>query len=286
MPLSRRSHSHRRPTPRLMLVESSRVDVTSVNSSVGGWRFTGAGRAGPSLFLYPRRTSYNRCVAAEVTLEKPEPRVIYMDRRVCSVKPDKIDVHPARSIIFLPIITLLVGLAAFPAIFFLGDSLSIPVRMLMTFGAIILVPISGLGIVYSIAGAHVVIDRAKQSAVLQQGYLGMGVGTQELIPFWKVDAIVVEELTPHDWRGHQEDFAQYEVYIRKASGKHVSIGMITTARTDAEPGLERATEIATLIAEMAGAPVEHVNDSQEDGFEPAGEDHATALEEEDETDRT
>jgi hypothetical protein len=186
----------------------------------------------------------------------PARREIYLDRRVCLVTPGRIDVHPARSIIFLPILTLLLGLAAFPAIFFWGDSLSVPLRLLLTLGAIILVPVSGLGIVYSVAGAHLVVDAAKQSAVLQQGYLGMGVGTQELVPFWKIDRVVVQELTPHDYRGHHEDFAQYEVYILKLSGREVSVGMVTTARAEAEDGRARALEVARLIADMAGVAVD------------------------------
>jgi hypothetical protein len=187
--------------------------------------------------------------------EIPARREIYLDRRVCLVTPGRIDVHPARSIIFLPIATLLLGLAAFPAIFFWGDSLSVPLRLLLTLGAIILVPVSGLGIVYSVAGAHLVVDATKQSAVLQQGYLGMGVGTQELVPFWKIDKVVVQELTPHDYRGHHDDFAQYEVYILKLSGRQVSVGMVTTARAEAEAGRARAIEVANLIADMAGVAV-------------------------------
>jgi hypothetical protein len=195
-------------------------------------------------------------VAPDATLDNAsERREIYLDRRVCLVTPGRIDIHPARSIIFLPIVTLLLGLAAFPAIYFLGDSLSVPVRLLLTLGAIVLVPVSGLGIVYSVAGAHLVVDAAKQSAVLQQGYLGMGVGTQELVPFWKIDRVVVQELTPHDYRGHHEDFAQYEVYILKLSGRQVSAGMITTSRAGAAEARARALEVASLIAEMAGVAV-------------------------------
>lgn len=194
-------------------------------------------------------------MAAETTLDTPERREIYLDRRVCLVTPGRIDVHPARSIVFLPLITLILGLAIFPLIFFAGDSLSIPVRLLLTLAAIVVVPLSGLGLVYSIAGAHLVIDAEKQSAVLQQGYLGMGVGTQELVPFWKIDKIVIQELTPHDYRGHHEDFVQYEVYILKLSGKQVNVGMITTARVDAAAAFARARKVADLIADMSGTKV-------------------------------
>jgi hypothetical protein len=179
-------------------------------------------------------------------------RFIYLDRRVCSVTPGRIDVHPARSIVILPLLTLLLGLAAFPVIYFGGSSLSVELRFALTLFALFLVPLSGLGVVYSIAGAHIVVERHKQSAVLQQGYLGMGVGTEELIPFWKMDKIIVEETMPGDI-----EFAQYEVGILKLSGRFVTVATVTTPRAGADEGLSRADDVATLIAGMAGVPLEH-----------------------------
>ena len=195
-------------------------------------------------------------MAAETALQTEARREVYLDRRICTVTPNRIDVHPARSIVFLPLTTLLLGLAAFPVIYFWGDSLSLGIRMLLTLGALIIVPVSGIGLVYSIGGAHVVIERAKQSAVLQQGYLGMGVGTQELIPFWKIDRIRVQELTPHDYRGHQDDFAQYEIVIVKVSDKQIPLGTVTVARAQAKEGLARAREVADAVAAMTGTRVQ------------------------------
>jgi hypothetical protein len=100
-----------------------------------------------------------------------------------------------------------------------------------------------------------VIDSKKQSAVLQQGFLGMGVGTQELIPFFKIDKVLVQELTPHDFRGHHEDFAQYEIAIVKISGKHVPVGTITVARSEEKLGLARSREVASLIAQVSATRV-------------------------------
>jgi hypothetical protein len=194
------------------------------------------------------------------TLGSDARREIYLDRRICSISPDRIEVHPARSIIFLPLLTLLIGLAAFPVIFFWGDGLSIGLRVTLTLAAIVIVPISGLGLVYSIAGAHVVVDRHKQSAVLQQGYLGMGVGTQELMPFWKIDCIQVRELTPHDYRGHHDEFAQYEVSVLKLSGREVPVGTVTVTRAEAAEGLSRAKAVAEAIAEMTGTSLHTVQD--------------------------
>jgi hypothetical protein len=195
-------------------------------------------------------------MAAETTFEGAPKRDLYLDRRVMTITDGRIDIHPARSIIILPLITLLLGLLAFPVIYFWGGSLSIGLRFALTVAAVIVVPLSGLGVVYSVAGAHIVIERHKQSAVLQQGYLGMGVGTQELIPFWKFDRMIVRELTPHDYRGHHEDFAQYEIVIKKVSTREIAVGTVTVARAEAKEGLARAREIANIIAEMADTKVQ------------------------------
>jgi hypothetical protein len=203
-----------------------------------------------------RRAPYNPSMAAETAAEtRPRKKEIYIDRRIVTATPDKIEIRPARSIVFLPLITLALGLAAFPVIYFAGSSMSVTALMLLTLAAIILVPVSGLGLVYSIAGAHIVIERVKQSLVLQQGYLGMGVGTQELVPFWKIDRVNIRELTPHDYRGHHEEFAQFEVTVLKLSGREISVGLVTVAHGDADDGLARAREVASLIADMAGTKV-------------------------------
>jgi hypothetical protein len=194
-------------------------------------------------------------MTATSTFPGEAARELYIDRRVVTIKPERIDVHPARSIIFLPLLVLALGVGVFPAMYFWGDSFSLGLRFALTVAAIVISPVAGMGLVYSVAGAHLVIERQKQSAVLQQGFLGMGVGTQELVPFWKIDKVVVQELTPHDYRGHHENFAQYEISILKLSGKVISVGLITVARPDEKEGLARAREVAGAIAEMCGTKV-------------------------------
>jgi hypothetical protein len=195
-------------------------------------------------------------MSADAAIAETGTRQVYIDRRICSLSPDRIDIHPARSIIFLPLFTLLLGIACFPIVYFWSSSLPFWVLIGLTLAAIVLVPMSGIGLVYSIAGAHIVIDRNKQSAVLQQGYLGMGVGTEELVPFWKIDRIIVRELTPHDAQGHQDDIAQYEVAILKLSGKEIAVGTVTAARIEAKEALDRAGAVASAVAEMTGSTVE------------------------------
>ncbi len=182
--------------------------------------------------------------------ERTTPAQVYLDRRIVTATPDRIDIHPARSIIFVPLVTLVLSIAVFPVVYLWSDSLPLWLLTVMTLGAVVIVPVSGMGVVYSIVGAHIVVERHKQSAVLQQGFLGMGVGTQELIPFWKIDHISVEEVTPR-----QEDIAQFDVTLVKLSEKRIPVGTVTVAQTDRGEGLERARSAADLLAQMAGVKV-------------------------------
>lgn len=182
--------------------------------------------------------------------ERTTPVQVYLDRRIVTATPERIDVHPARSIIFVPLVALALSIAVFPVVYLWSDSLPLWLLTVVTLAAVIVLPVAGMGLVYSIVGAHIVVERHKQSAVLQQGFLGMGVGTQELIPFWKIDHIAVEEVTPR-----QEDVAQFDVTIVKLSEKRIPVGTVTVAQSDRDEALGRARSAADLVAEMAGVKV-------------------------------
>jgi hypothetical protein len=178
-----------------------------------------------------------------------------MDRRVRVVTPDRIDIRPSRASIVLPAAGLLAGLALFAIVVFWQSALPFPLVVLLVLTGVLLLPLSGMGLVYSVAGAHVIVDKAKQSAVWQQGLLGMGVGTRELVPFWKIQELEVEETVPRHHRGLTQDLAQFKVPLLKTSGRRLRIGTVTVPRSLAVDGLERARQVAGAIGDMAGKPV-------------------------------
>src|SRR6185503_18996526 len=99
------------------------------------------------------------------------------------------------------------------------------------------IPLSGIGFVYTVAGTDVVFEREKQSGVWQQGFLGMGVGTTELVPFWKIHEIRIEELTRERQQGQLQDLAQLEIVLVKESGKRLRVGDVIVARSIVRAGL-------------------------------------------------
>lgn len=189
------------------------------------------------------------------TAAQPAKRIIYLNRRVAFIEPDRINVRPALAAALFPLFGLLLGVAAFASIILWLDRLPFVVVGLLLVAAVVLIPLAGIGFVYAIAGANVVFERQKQSGVWQQGFLGMGVGTTELVPFWKVDHIRIEEVTRERQRGELQDVAQLEVVLVKASGKRLRVGDVVVARSMVAQGLAEVTELAAAIAEMTGKPL-------------------------------
>jgi hypothetical protein len=187
--------------------------------------------------------------------ERPAKRIIYLDRRVAFIEPDRINVRPALAAALFPLVWLLIGVASFVSIVLWLDAIPFPVVLLLLLIAIVSIPLAGIGFVYAVAGANVVFDRKKQSGVWQQGFLGMGVGTTELVPFWKIAEIRIEETTRARQRGEQQDLAQFEIVLVKVSGKHLKVGDVVRPRSMVREGLAEARDVAAAIADMAGKPL-------------------------------
>jgi hypothetical protein len=186
----------------------------------------------------------------------PEKRIVYLNRRVAFIEPHRINVRPALAAALLPLMGLLSGIAAFVAILLWLGSLPFFLVVLLLVYAVLAMPLAGIGFVYTIAGANVVFEKEKQSGVWQQGFLGMGVGTTELVPFWKIEEIRIEETTGGQrWQGEREDVAQFEIVLIKVSGKRLRIGDLIVPRSLMRQGLGEVREVAEAIAEMTGKPL-------------------------------
>lgn len=183
----------------------------------------------------------------------PGKRIVYLNRRVAFIEPHRINVRPALAAALLPLAGLISGVGAFVAIVLWLGSLPFFVVVLLLVYAVLAIPLAGIGFVYTIAGANVVFEKEKQSGVWQQGFLGMGVGTTELVPFWKIDEIRIEETTGGQrWQGEREDVAQFEIVLVKVSGKRLRIGDIIVPRSFMRQGLAEVRRVAEAIAEMTG----------------------------------
>ena len=194
-------------------------------------------------------------------MEEAAVKRIALDRRVCVVRPGRIDVRPERSALLGPLIGLSVGVGLFVAVAVFAESLPVAALAAMLIPGVIIAPLSAMGLVYSLIGAHVVVEAKKQSVRFQQGVLGLGLGTVELVPFWKIERIEVEDLelgevTP---RGPPPplDLRGWDIVLVKTSGKRLSIGQVLAANTPdlVDEGFDRALDAAEAIAALVERPL-------------------------------
>ena len=172
--------------------------------------------------------------------DKGTRREIDLHRRVCVITRDSIDIRPARSLAVVPLLGLLLAIGMFVAVLFLIETLPFFLVLLLMAGAIVIGPFSGMGLVFSIYGANVVFHREKRTALWQQGLFGMGIGTEELVPFEKFERLEVTEASSDEHARGPREFAQYEIKLLKKSGRRLSLGQVTIPREHADVGLARA----------------------------------------------
>lgn len=185
----------------------------------------------------------------------PAKKIVYLNRRVAFIEPHRINVRPALAAALFPLFGLLVGAAAFVSILLWVGSMPFWLTLILLVVAVISLPLAGIGFVYTVAGTDVVFEKEKQSGVWQQGFLGMGVGTTELVPFWKINEIRIEEVTRERQQGQLQDLAQLEIVLVKESGKRLRVGDTIVARSMVREGLADVMEVAQAIAEMTGKPL-------------------------------
>jgi hypothetical protein len=174
---------------------------------------------------------------------------------VAFIEPGRINVRPALAAALFPLFGVVVGAAAFVSILLWLDEMPFWLTALLLAVAVISLPLAGIGFVYAVAGTDVVFEKEKQSGVWQQGFLGMGVGTTELVPFWKIHEIRIEEVTRERQRGEAQDLAQLEIIVVKESGKRLRVGDTIVARSMVREGLADVQEVAEAIANMTGKPL-------------------------------
>ncbi|MPZ23434.1 MAG: hypothetical protein GEU28_07785 [Dehalococcoidia bacterium] len=185
-----------------------------------------------------------------------EPKVevegpILLNRAVATISPERIEIRPDKVLVVGPLLGVLFGLACALGIWFGRNDAPTWLLVLLLLGALFALPFAGMSLVYTIVGANIVIDRAKKSIVFQQGVLGLGVGTREVVPFWKMSELRLDDLA-EGGRGPTEEFAQWQITLLKDSGRVLQIASLTYPRDQEEIALSQMRRLAHAIADLAG----------------------------------
>lgn len=185
-------------------------------------------------------------------------REVLLHRSMAVIDDDRVEIRAARSTLLLPIVGIVLVLACGAWIVQTGGTLPFWLMVGLLLFCLVVTPLSVMGLVSSIAGAEVVVDARKGSATWQQGYLGMGIGTKELVPFAKIDhlEVTIEGDQPDRWRGETDALRQFALVLVKASGKRLRISNVPVRADDQTDGMDRTLAVAQAISAITGARVE------------------------------
>ena len=163
-------------------------------------------------------------------------------------------IRPSKRTLLVPIFQAAIASAA--AITLINKLPESPlwISMMLLLAIVIFGPTAILGTVYGIAGSNFVMEKNKGTSRLQQKYLGLGIGTQELIPFDRIKSVVVEgNFLEEHASGDLRDITEWEVFLIKDNDRKISICKSSSARILADESLSRVNIVAGALADMSNS---------------------------------
>ena len=197
-------------------------------------------------------------VPEHVAIHRRDGRTeVLLHRSMAVLGPDKIEIKSARGTVILPLIGLL--LAGGIGWFIAQNGFTLPLWALVSLLllCLILVPFSAMSLISAVVGADVIVDARKGSATWQQGYLGMGIGTKELVPFGKIDhlEVTVEGEEADRWRDQVDDLRQFALVLVKESGKRLTLAQVPVPAYGQSDGMDRTLAVGQAVAKLVGSKV-------------------------------
>ena len=204
--------------------------------------------------------------AEERLLERPEAvaeplaeRTLFLHRRVVNIKPNRIEIRPPRSAVIVPLFGVAVTAGLLALMGTSVDSIPFWLMGILLLFAVVLLPLSGISLVYALMGANIIADRGGQNVSMKQKFLGLGIGTNELIPFWKIRELLVEDEGREIARAGgplpAEEIAQWQLVLVKKSGTRHVLGSVSAPRQHEEEGLQQIFEVAEAFSALTEAPI-------------------------------
>lgn len=189
---------------------------------------------------------------------------VLLHRSMAVISEHKVEIKSARSTVIVPIIALV--LAGGAGVLLAVQNTSLPMWMLslLLLFAVTAAPVAVMALIGATVGADVVVDETKNSVTFQQGYLGMGIGTNQLIPFERIDHLEIEidGDKPDRWKGETDSFRQFALVLEKDNGKRIRLYSIPVPASEQNDGMDRALAVGNAIATLAKTEIripEHWN---------------------------
>jgi hypothetical protein len=178
---------------------------------------------------------------------------IPLQRSVAMIREDTIAVRPGRRQLAIPLVQAgITALVVWLLITFL-NVLPLWVLVVLLMMSLLLGPAAVLGFVYSVYGTEFLVERRNGTARWHQGFLGLGIGTFELVPFERIARIEVQSDLDEDLSsGQSQDLVRLDVRIVKDNGRMLDVGSVTVPHALLEEATVRVNRLAAALGEMTG----------------------------------
>ena len=197
-------------------------------------------------------------VPSHVAIQRRDGKqAIMLHRSMAVIGTDKVEIKSARGTVVLPFIGLALGSVAGYVIATGGGSLPLWALIGLLVFCMFDFPVSIMSLVSAIAGADVIVDAKKGSVTWQQGYLGMGIGTKELVPFTRIDhlQVTVEGEEADRWQDQQDALRQFALWIVKDNGKTLKLTQVPVPAYGQADGMDRTLAVGQAVAALTGVEV-------------------------------
>ncbi len=183
---------------------------------------------------------------------------ILLHRSVVVAGEHVVEVRSARSAAWLPAIALTGVLAAGTWIALSAGSLPFSLMVILLIFCVLGGPLSIMGLVGALIGADVVADSRKGSVTFQQGFLGMGVGTRELVPFPRIARweVTIEGDERDRWKGQADSLRQFALALEKDNGRRLIVARLPVPTYRQEEAMDRMLATAQMLSSLTGARVD------------------------------
>ena len=180
---------------------------------------------------------------------------IPVHRAVAVIREGSIAIRPGRRQLLGPLAQASVAGGAVWLMAAFMNVLPLWVLVVLLLVALVLGPAAVLGLIYSVYGTEFLVERHKGTARWHQGFLGLGIGTFELVPFERIERIAVQSDAGQDLSsGQQQDLVQIDLRIVKDNGRAFDVASVTSTWAFAADALARMNRLAAALGEMTGRP--------------------------------
>ncbi|MFQ5382673.1 MAG: hypothetical protein ACE5EF_13780, partial [Dehalococcoidia bacterium] len=183
---------------------------------------------------------------------------IVLHRSVAVADDVVVEVRNARSTVWLPAIVLAAVLGAGAWIAQSAGALPFWLMVVLLIFCVLGAPLAVMGLIGALFGADLVADRRKGSVTFQQGFLGMGVGTKELVPFPRIARfeVTIEGEEPDRWRGQTDSVRQFALVLEKDNGRRLVVARLPVPASRQEEAMDRILATGQALSSLTGARVD------------------------------